>query len=467
MTETPVLEGENESISPPGLKSRWLWAVIIAYLLLAGAAAWMMPLTHEDPRWPQQTRQKFIPPDEEAHIGYIEYLIDHRRLPVFEDPDANYEAHQPPVFYLSCIPAFLAGRAVGEFVTPSEPLMSAVFFVRLWCVLIGAGVIYTVYLLGLYLFPKSHRLALATAGFAALLPMHWVNLAGVTNDGLCELMATVALIAACSLAHKPTARKAITLGILIGVGVLVKSTTVIMFAVAVFAIGMANIEDDGRKKLWRMAKLLGIVCGVALLVCGWWLVRNELLYGDPLAQKAFVELFSQDRATPQWFFDRGLNPSGYLMLVVVSTLFSFWGVFGQAIVYMPSWYYLIGFALWLPMFFGLLKVWWQGRRQKDMAFSPPWVLSAVMLLLCGFVLLRFNMSFFQAQARYLFVAIAPIAGFFIAGWWQMLPGPPEKRRSYLTTVAWVVFICLGIMALTALWNLQPGSPIRYSPIAGM
>ncbi|MFO7946736.1 MAG: glycosyltransferase family 39 protein [Armatimonadota bacterium] len=467
MTETPELQRENENGSLPGPGVRWLWAIIVAYLLLAGAAAWMMPLTHNDPRWPEQTRQKFIPPDEEAHIGYIQYLIDHRRLPVFEDPDANYEAHQPPVFYLSCIPAFLAGRAVGELVTPSETLMSAVFFVRLWCVLIGAGVIYAVYLLGLYLFPKSHRLALAAAAFAALLPMHWVNVAGVTNDGLCELMATVALIAACSLSQKPTARKAITLGLLIGVGVLVKSTMVIMFAVAVFAIGMAKIEDDGREKLWTMAKLLGTVCGIAILVCGWWLLRNQLLYGDPLVQKAFVELFSQDRATPQWFFDRGLAPSGYLMLVVVSTIFSYWGVFGQAIVYMPAWYYLIGFALWLPMFVGLLKVWWQGRKQEDTTLSAPWVLSAVTVLLAGFVLLRFNMSFFQAQARYLFVAIGPIAGVFVAGWWQMLPGPREQRKRYWRTVMWVIFVCLGVMALVALWNLQPGSPIRFSPITGM
>ncbi len=451
--------------------AKWLWLIIGAYIVCAALAAWFMPLSRDDGRRPRNVLEKYIPPDEEAHIEYIEYLLNERRLPVFSDPDASYEAHQPPLFYISCIPALLLGSAVGDLLNLPDHRAAITLALRAWCVLIGALVIWAVYALALRLFSGDGKKALLAAGCAALLPMHFVNLAGVTNDGLSELLVTVCLLWALKAAVSPERRVAVVLGLLIGVAMLVKSNSLFMLGVAIVAVVLGTQEEKDRSyRLRQMGQSLGLMLCATLLVCGWWLVRNQMLYGDPLAQKVFVELFSHDRATPQWFLERGFAPVVYLQLVLLGTILSFWGVFGQAIIFMPIWFYQMGLALTVAVLVGLGKSWWRWRTSReDHPMAAAWLLCGVALLLVGLMYLRFNMTFYQAQARYLFTAIGPLAALFAAGWWSLWQsGDAGEDRSSISKIGWTLWwVVLGLLAVVALWYLRPGAPMLGSPLFGI
>ncbi len=445
-----------------------LWLIIAAYVVCASLTAWFMPWSADDGRWPVALRAKYSPPDEGAHLGYIDYLITNRALPVFDDPDANYEAHQPPLYYISCIPAYLLGGGVAAVLGLHSTHEGIVRSVRAWSVVIGAAVIWAVYALALGMFGNDRPKALLAAGFAALLPMHFVNLAGVTNDGLAELTVTLCIIWACKLASEVSDRNALVLGLLVGLAMLVKSSALFIFFVAGVAaiLGTRHLEDEGQR-LKRIARGIGLTVAAALVVCGWWWVRNQILYGDPLAHRVFVELFSVDRATPEWFFERGLSGVGYVLMIFWGTALSFWGVFGQANVYLPGYGYLVGWAFGLLAITGLVRA-TRSRRSFWAAAPLCWLLACLGLAFVLAFYLRFNMIFYQVQARYLFTAIGPLAALFAAGWWSLWQsGKAGEDKSSISKTAWTLWwVVLGLLAIMALWYLRPGAPVLGLPWLG-
>ena len=452
----------------PGNRAiRALWLIIAVYLLCAGAAGWLMPWSSDDTRWPKDLCSKYTPPDEYAHLAYVKYLFAHRALPLFDDPTGNYEAHQPPLYYVSCLPAYALGTALADSLGFDDAETSALLLIRVWSILIGGAVIWAVYLLGLQLFANDHRKALMAAGFAAFLPMHLVNLSGMTNDGLAELMVLLAIIAACKFAAQPSNRAALIMGICVGLAMLVKSNSVFLLLVGVAATLLATRKcEDEAVRLRLSGRYVAVFLATTFVLCGWWWIRNQVLYGDPLAQKVFVELFSVDRATPEWFFERGISGSGYLQMIGFGTALSFWGVFGQANVYMPEYFYLLGWGFGLAAIVGLVR---SVRSEKRFwaGAGPCWVLAILSL---GFVLafyLRFNMIFYQVQARYLFTAIGPLAGLFVAGWSGLWPAAlveESRPRAQAAQILW--WVLLGFLLVVALYHLRSGAPCLALPFIG-
>ncbi len=457
----------------PGGTHRGIWIVIAVYILCGFAVAWMMPWSSGDGRWPEQLRARYSPPDEGAHFGYVEYLADRRAFPVFDDPGGMYEAHQPPLYYLSCVPAYLIGRALSESVGLPQPNDLPLLLIRCWSVLIGAGVIYAVYVLGLSLLGGRRAAALLAAGLTAFLPMHLVNQSGITNDGLAELLVTVSFIWAVRVARDLTLRDCAVLGALSGLSVMVKSNALFLFVVAgaAMVIALRKREDQAAAGV-ELIRGYATFLGVALLICGGWWIRNQILYGDPLAHGVFVELFSKDRATPEYFLQRGMTGIGYLMMIAWGTALSFWGVFGQANVYMPEWFYLCGWTLGAVVIVGLVRSALRG--------TPPWavdrggwIVAALGLALIVAFYLRFNMIFYQVQARYIFTGIGPLAIAMAAGWLGLWGVSMRDRRETADAentplAARAVWWCLlGLLVATALALLRPAAPLLPIPFIGL
>ena len=91
---------------------------------------------------------------------------------------------------------------------------------------------------------------------------------------------------------------------------LTKSLAAVLFPVAWLAYLFAARGPKGFETR-RLARDIGIATGVALLICGWWLVRNQILYGDLLAQRAFLSAFV-DRPSPQLFMHK-IRPHAALL----------------------------------------------------------------------------------------------------------------------------------------------------------
>lgn len=424
---------------PRAPERRLLRVIVICYLFLAGLYATAIP--------PGKG------PDETAHLRYISYLAEHHGLPVFDrqNPGADYEFHQPPLYYLVCLPTYSLSGSSPEVAAQT---------VRFVTILIGLAVLYLTFALGRALLPDQAWVAVAAAAVVAFLPAHLSVVSTVGNDALTEVFVTAALLLSVrylrssaeqrqgQMEQAPSAWTIALAGVMIGLGLLTKSIAVVLLPVVWAAAALAA---QGRQAYeWRrLVRDLAVSSGPVLVIAGWWLWRNLSLYGDILAGGAFLTAF-QDRPSPAEFMERtGLTPPGYVVLVagwtLASSLGAFGPVFGNRFVFYPYWVYVVFGAKALIEVVGFIRslardTWAGWQRQA-------WWLCALLavVLLAGFI--RFNLTFFQAQARYLFPALPPAAVALCLGLRTIAP----PRRWQLTLAAGISLLLLLAIAGLYLW----------------
>lgn len=211
--------------------------------------------------------------DEPAHLRYVEYLATRHALPVqthrFEEPGAfaraDFEFHQPPLYYVLAAPLYaLAG--------PSRALLAC----RLFSALCGLGTLVLLW----RLFRSSPLPGFATwpvMMFAALWLTPAYFSAVVSNDALSWLFgsAVVAMLWA-RPRGRPSARRAILLGLLLGLGLLTK-TTLIVFLPVVALVGI--VETLRARRAAPLAECGGAILLACLMVIPW-CVRNLAVYGS-------------------------------------------------------------------------------------------------------------------------------------------------------------------------------------------
>jgi len=404
-------------------------------------------------------------PDETAHIRYITWLADHHSLPVFsrESPGADYEFHQPPLYYLISLPAYLMSPR-GQVAEQT---------VRFANIIIGIALLYLTFALGRALAPDHPWVPPAATAVVAFLPMHLALASTAGNDVLAEVFAAAALLVMVyylrtaashrsQQSERPSASAAAAIGLFIGLGILTKSLAALLLPAAWAAFALAARGPNGFD--WRrLARDMAAGTAVALLVAGWWLLRNQALYGDLLAQKAFLSAF-RDRPSPQQMMQfQHLSPSLYLAEVIAWTLASVLGVFGPVygnrFVFYPYWVYLVfgtkglaeGVSFLRYLAVGKLAGW---QRQA-------WGISALLglLLLASFI--RFNLSFFQAQARYLFPALPAASVAFCLG----LEGLVPRRFAATALVAGISLLALLAVGGLFVW-VSPQFQIPIPSSAG-
>jgi 4-amino-4-deoxy-L-arabinose transferase-like glycosyltransferase len=369
------------------------------------------------------------PPDERPHSVYVEHLATRGSLPVLlRGAREAYEAHQPPLYYFICLPVWWASRALpagdpaGAW--PRDKTL------RLVSTMIGAAGLLLIARLARIVSPEEETLALGATAFAAFLPMRLATAAAVGNDLLAELIFTATLLLLVAAVRGGiTARRTLALGVALGLGLLTKSTCLLLFPIAALGLALAaskRAHADGKQRATTVA-FLGSVAGsfvVALVIGGWWLVRNQQLYGEVFVARTFERYF-QDTARPEFFLRQGMTFAEYMLFLVIPLTFrSFWGVFGHMQISMgaltpapfmpPSWIYPLLALPTIASVGGLARV-YARRQAMEAATRAVWGLLVVTWLLVAAAFLRFNTAFFQAQGRYLFPAMAPIALLFTLG----------------------------------------------------
>jgi len=448
----------KERARPSGAVAATLVFICIAYIAIAAAYALTIPFG--------QT------PDESAHLPFVAYIAEHGHLPVFSPTQGSYEYHQAPLYYAMAAPAFLIGRAVAHD--------NAYLAVRLFGIVFGLCAIIFTYLLARELCPARAWLALAAAGFVAFLPMQVALSAAVTNDVAAEAPVAAGLWqVVVAMRDGWRWRRVVALGALCGLATLMKSSGIVLLPVAWLALTLllaaqpssaailgrrdacptARNRDDGGRgaRFAGPAARLTALTVIALFVCGWWLARNWRLYGDPLATRAFVEAFGTSRPTPGSIMSRyNLTRLSYAIWVMQWTFASFWGVFGNMRVFMPTWsVYAPLLAVSAGAAGGLARELGDSRGWEAWRRQAIWPLAlAAILVLAAFAL--FNVSFFQAQGRYLFQALPVVAVALVAGWGRLFP---TSARSAGYTILWLALMALSALALP-LWVLPALAPAR-------
>ena len=245
-------------------------------------------------------------PDEVDHFTVIRYIGQHRSLPTTEE---EHEAVQPPLYYLASaaltfwipdhVPFATWANADFDLGDPQAPLnlllhpaseawpfrgwALAWHLVRLLSVVLGAVTVWAMYHFGRELFPERPEIALGMAALTALTPQFLFMTAVVNNDNATTALTALVLWQVAALLRRNDLKAAhlTLLGLLLGLGLLSKSNAIALVPV----VGLAILIVWWRQAA-RPAKILIvgwlIVFGLALIVSGWFYIRNTIHFGDPL-----------------------------------------------------------------------------------------------------------------------------------------------------------------------------------------
>jgi 4-amino-4-deoxy-L-arabinose transferase-like glycosyltransferase len=348
-----------------------LAAILLLYVVLAAWYSVTIPLGEA--------------PDEVPHFTYVRYLAQHGRLPTTEE---EHEAFQPPLYYaLGAALTFwvednpgtpFAIRANAHY-DPADPdapknllLHSAGeawpyrgwplawHLVRLLSIALGAVTIWAVYHLGRVLFPGNQAIPLTMAALTAFTPQFLFISAVVNNDNAATAFSALVLWQTAVLllenACKQLWKRSAVLGLVLGLAILSKASLVALLPVAGLAILVASIrcgtlkatpQDSGAGRwLGRAAVNLVVTFGLAALIAGWYLIRNWVLFGDPLGWSFLLEINARREGplTPEvfaWLF-KGVFRSFWLGWIGIKfDEFIYWLIGAVCIAG------LAGFVAWL------------------------------------------------------------------------------------------------------------------------
>lgn len=420
------------------------WALIVILVAYAALGTLYALLT---PPWQV--------PDEPAHYNYVRYLVQEKRIPVLQmgdydqaylqaittakfHPDysidsIHYEFHQPPLYYVLAAPIYaLFGGAL-------VPL-------RLLGVVIGAGVIAVTYGVGRVVFPTHSWMALSAAAFVAFNPQHIAMTAAVQNDGLAELLIGLVLLGLIRWLQSEgpvTMHNLIGIGVLSGLGLLTKTSAYIVLPLIVVAAGIKFWPQvrAAKTNTWKQVAttLLALLLPALILGLLWW-ARNIATYGglDLLGLERHEQVVVDQPRTADFVARDGW----YVTLGnwLTTTFHSFWGQFGWMAVPVDSRIYTLlemlciivalGFCLWLiDRFFDRKRI------------TPTALLLACSGLLTAGSMLWYNLSFYQAQGRYLFPALIPLG----IAWTLGLAETWRRRNAALIGIGLAVVTAVGVV----------------------
>ena len=206
-------------------------------------------------------------------------------------------------------------------------------------------------------------------------------------------------------------------GLVLGLALLAKSTGALLFPVLLAGF---LVKGDKRPSLRHAAAAFAL----AILIALPWLVRNQNLYGDPLAIGAFQQASVGNLPYAEAVRNVGGVFQYWFSFVLILALQGFWGVFGYYDIFLPSNLYWLLAVLGALTVVGFLLRFAKAEREER---KYHWL--ALALVICigaGFV--SYNLTYFQAQGRYLYPAIFGIASIAGFGVWGLAGGNLQKFR---------------------------------------
>lgn len=395
----------------------------------------------------------FEAPDENLHWQFARYLHEEARLPVFRPgfPEAN----SPPLYYALIAPFAWATETPEIFIrpdglpgivvafdgtlhsTPSKAFRNRasdfdkywpIRIARLISVLMGVGTVACCYLAGQAASGRSMT-GLLAGSLLAFLPMFTFRATNVSNDTLVAFLSALTLYLIVSIVKRGF-NWPIGVGVAAAMaGAFLAKVSAIVLPLPV-ALALLTERAPWRDRLVRVAGVLGLT----LLLVLPWVVRNQVLYGDPLASEAMLS------AVPTLVVRNAITSPYFTSIFPQVLSRSYVGVFGWANFFLPEWIYRSFLALAVVAVLGLLRG-SLGRRLDARLLS---VVAAMPLLSLGIVV-KINLTFFQPQGRYMFPAVAAIALLEALGL-EQLPGWSNRAAVILSGA----LCALNIYILTVL-----------------
>jgi hypothetical protein len=385
-----------------------------------------------------------------------------------------YESTQPPLYYV--------GTAL-LLVPLGEDRLMLMYAARLVSVLLGVGTVWALWWGLRTLWPGVPLLFWGVPTALTLLPQFTFVTSTVTNDAACVFFGAL-LLAVWAGGLRAARERDIALwrwglaaGVVTALGLLSKLTMVVTVPGTLLWLWWlasggprSSFPKAGTPTADRVRRYLtGLVAmGVALVVLvGWWVVRNMLVYGEPTGTRAIFDLYHSIYWSRQGLPPTQLFSAFSLDDFVTKTFRSFWAVYGWAGVVLDWWVYLLALLVAVVALFGLVRGWIRRRDfvvTEDEGGAPglaqarqriAWLSGGTLFF--AFLNMLFYDSFvdYQPQARYVFVAIAPAFVLLVLGLMHATPKPRVNR-----VLVWCLFGALLMMQLLSI-------PVLLDRWAGM
>lgn len=459
------------------IRRHWPVAVILVLFLALGIAySILTPL--------------FESPDEVWHYEYVRWLVEGNGLPTPEQVGSapwHQEGSQPPLYYLAAalltspIPTgnadavirynphaavgvadsrgnknvMVHGRAEAW---PWQGVVLAAHVARWLSLFFGTITVLSAYGIGLALFPRNRAVAVVAASLVAFNPQFLFISSSVTNGSLVTAACSAGVWMSVHLLDKyarvshagqsgsasraPTVPELLLLGALAGVAALAQLSGVALVGIA--GLTLIAIAWRQRAPFSRLVAWVVVMGLAALLVAGWWYIRNLALYGDPLGLQAMFDVLPKRKVRPTL---------GELAARAEGVWRSMWAVFGWFNVVVDNWVYAVYGILSLVAIGGLVFAWpvrsIERRRRNPAAGRPaadPFAVQFLLLLAWIGVILLAVFAWTQMrypQGRLLFPALAAVSVLFAFGLTNWLPGRLHRLLGVALPVG------LGALAVAA------------------
>ncbi|MBN2394118.1 MAG: glycosyltransferase family 39 protein [Anaerolineae bacterium] len=408
----------------------------------------------------------FEAPDEIRHYRYIRKLVTEHTLPIQGQEEVRSQSHHPPLYYTlaALASAWVPSPHTSTYDHPLNPFWGyrnwevgvdnklqywhgdaerfpfregflAAMIPRWVNVLFGALAVVLTYWIGRRVWPDVPVLALGSAAAVAFNPQFIYMSAAIDNDIIAAACGAAILFLCVRVVQDGADRRTVIwLGSVYGCALLSK----LHLAVAGVPIALVLFWEAWQEKsrlrgrfAWVRRWMSGlIVVGViALVLAGWWFVRNWILYGDPTGMRTLNELWAGRSAGGNWWaIGQGLP---YLWA-------SLWGRFGYGQIPLPQGIYT---AILVVCAIGLLGYVIPGQRRFTAGLALLLILTIVVY--CTIVLYYMLIQPAGAMGRFLFPALPAFAIVVVGGFCGWLRTPVRTAVSVSLSMALLLGIALG------------------------
>ena len=377
--------------------------------------------------------------DEIWHYPVVREIRNHGRLPVQEPgvkTDWAQEGSQPPLYYAmgALLTAWIDDSDYetvmirNPFVKAGVPgtpdnvnfiahppgqgpwqggTVLALMIIRWLSLLMGAGLVYFTWRMVRTLYPQAQGLALLAATLTAFNPMTLFINASVNNDNLLMFLSALVLWLLAEEMVSPRSgvrgRRTLFLGGMLGLAALTKVSGLVLWPTV--ALGLTLVA--WRTRDWRSWFIRGLMLmALALIVAGWWYLRNWQLYGEPFGTERMALI-------------AGPRPEGFglreLLQEWPSFWYAYWGVFGAFNILAPQPFYGFVAVMTLTGLFGLALRLIRSLRARrfDRALAHLTFTFFLLFTLAGII--RWSLMTPGSQGRLMFGGAGVIALYLALG----------------------------------------------------
>lgn len=342
----------------------------------------------------------------------------------------NYEAMQPPLYYLVNAPVYAA--------TPGDSL-AKLYAMRLLAALLASSMVPIAWLFAREAYPGSRLVTLGAPVVVLLTQGYLLNMSQVSNDVLAVPLAAVSFLLLLRIVARGLDwKRSVLAGVLIGASLLSKLTTIFLLPVAFLALCLLVVY---RRELWSRALVhAGIIYGTVAVCLAPWLLRNLVVYGDATGASAARPLMSSFFRSPTISLDT---------LRLEELLPTYW--FGEPVFPFPFWTYawFAVFSIMTVAAVGILFYFTHGEDQnRDARIRVMFVSLAFILGLAISLLLPFGSGIGGVPGRYLY-PLMPAMAFLLMFGVERLLGRLKARFMVEIMLVWlIVWESLNLLAYT-------------------